>query len=202
MSDAGRGFDDAVDGAVREMLDVEPPAGLRGRVLDRIQSRRSGPVDSAFLLSPVVSAFTRNVWIAAPLAAAIILLVVLAPWRHAVEPAPAAPPLAQAAPRVDIPITTTPRRAPVSPTIATVRVPSATSLARRAVPQRSEERMVLATVAPADSATELSPLAAIAPITVAGTRPDALTTTEIAIKPMAPTTELQIAPLSPREPRN
>jgi hypothetical protein len=192
MSDAGRGFDDAVDGAVREMLDVEPPAGLRGRVLDRIESQGH----------PVVSAFRRNLWITAPLAAAIILLAVLTPWRHAVKPAPAASPLAQAAPRVDIPVTTTPHPAAAPPTTVAVRVPSATSPVRRATPQRSEERMVLATVAPADGATELSPLAAIAPITVAGTRPDALTTTEIAIKPMAPTTELQIAPLSPREPRN
>jgi hypothetical protein len=41
-------FDDAIDGAVREMLDVEPPAGLRGRVLDRIHALPTNPVASAF----------------------------------------------------------------------------------------------------------------------------------------------------------
>ena len=41
--EAGSGrLDAAIDRAVREMLDVEPPAGLRGRVLDRIESPRRG----------------------------------------------------------------------------------------------------------------------------------------------------------------
>jgi hypothetical protein len=59
-------LDDAIDRAVREMLDVEPPSGLRGRVLDRIEN-----------------AGTRGwswIWIAAPVAAAAILvLAVLTP---------------------------------------------------------------------------------------------------------------------------
>lgn len=70
------GFDAAIDGAVREMLDVEPPPGLRGRVMDRIDA-------------PVVSAFRRKgAWIFAPVAAAaVIALVVIAPWRDAAPPA-------------------------------------------------------------------------------------------------------------------
>ena len=64
-------LDTAIDLAVREMLDVEPPAGLRGRVLDRIQKPRQ--------------TFTW-LWLAGPVAAAaIIVLAVLAPWRGGTE---------------------------------------------------------------------------------------------------------------------
>jgi hypothetical protein len=61
----------AIDRAVREMLDVEPPPGLRGRVLDGIELSSN----------PVVSAFRRKIfWIASPLAAAaIFILAVLLP---------------------------------------------------------------------------------------------------------------------------
>ena len=61
----GRDLDAAIDRAVREMLDVEPPAGLRGRVIDRIESPRRG---------------LTWIWIATPIAAAAILvLAVLLP---------------------------------------------------------------------------------------------------------------------------
>jgi len=49
-------LDREIDRAVREMLDVEPPAGLRGRVMQRIEEKR---VASGFLttvaLAKVVS---------------------------------------------------------------------------------------------------------------------------------------------------
>jgi hypothetical protein len=69
-------LDAAIDGAVREMLDVEPAADLRDRVMDRIDGR---PTNS------VASAFGRNFWtLAVPVAAAaVIVLAVLAPWRDA-----------------------------------------------------------------------------------------------------------------------
>lgn len=87
-------FDTAIDLAVREMLDVEPPPGLRGRVMDRIE--RNDPVVSAD--HPVASAFRRNpfVWLAVPVAAAaVIVLAILAPWRDGAAPAtaPAPPPV-------------------------------------------------------------------------------------------------------------
>ena len=64
-------FDREIDRAVREMLDVEPPAGLRGRVLDRIEPSSS----------TVASAFRRKFfWIGMPVAAAaVIVLAVLLP---------------------------------------------------------------------------------------------------------------------------
>ena len=86
----GARFDAAIDRAAREMLDVEPPPGLRGRVMDRIE-----------LNDPVASAFgrknrgARKFWlVAAPVAAAaVVVLAVTAPWRDAAPPAPTAPPV-------------------------------------------------------------------------------------------------------------
>lgn len=61
-------LDAEIDRAVREMLDVEPPAGLRGRVIDRLEHPRSSGWSWA--------------WIAAPIAAAaIVVLAVMTPWR-------------------------------------------------------------------------------------------------------------------------
>jgi len=133
------GFDAAIDGAVREMLDVEPPPGLRGRVFQRIEAQpgtRAGstfgfrkpvvsafffrnPVVSAFFFAnPVVSAFRRKaLWIAAPVAAAaVILLAMLAPWRHANQSETSAPPaIARNEPRVVIPPPQAPRSAAPTP---------------------------------------------------------------------------------------
>ena len=89
-------LDVAIDRAAREMLDVEPPPGLRGRVMDRIEHH--GPVVSAFRRK---DRGARKVWlVAAPAAAAaVIVLAVTAPWREAAPPAPTAPPvLAQTEP--------------------------------------------------------------------------------------------------------
>lgn len=81
----GAKFDVAIDRAVREMLDVEPPPGLRGRVLDRIELH--GPVVSAFRRKDRAA---RKFWLAAPVAAAaMILIAVTTPWRDGAAPATA-----------------------------------------------------------------------------------------------------------------
>ena len=65
------------------MLDVEPPAGLRGRVLDRLDSRATSSVLST---SSVASAFARRIWwLAGPVAAAAVVVAAWAPWRSATE---------------------------------------------------------------------------------------------------------------------
>src|SRR4051794_18113744 len=65
-------LDKAIDRAVREMLDVEPPAGLRGRGMDRIESPRH---------------VQRWIWLAVPVAvAAAILLAVSLPRDRALPP--------------------------------------------------------------------------------------------------------------------
>src|SRR5947209_671136 len=81
-------LDVAIDRTVREMLDVEPQADLRARVITRIDALSPDRVASAFLGAEALAKAARRkiVWVAAPLAAAaVIILVVLAPWR---QPAP------------------------------------------------------------------------------------------------------------------
>ena len=185
-------FEEAIDRAVREMLDVEPPAGLRGRVLDRIDAVSTNPSTN-----PVVSAFRRNSWwIAGPVAAAALLvLAVLVPWRHAAPPiaTPAAPSMAS----VETPRIVAPAVSPKTPE------PPRTASITRPAPRRIEDRIVVATVAAADDPTpQIAPLTAIAPITVAGTHPEEIAPKQIAISPLTPITELQIAPLSPPDRRN
>jgi hypothetical protein len=214
-------FDDAIDGAVREMLDVEPPAGLRGRVLDQIHALSTSSVlssNSVLSTNSVVSAFRRKPrkvwWLAAPVAAAaVIVLAVLAPWRQTawrqtawrqtgpsaspsiaqVQPAPVAPPVTPHDPQ---PPRTALNRAPaVTPAVA--------QSGPRPSPRGIEDRLVAAAVAPDVAGnTVIDPLAPIAPIAVAGTHPADIAPKEIAISPLAPIAELQIAPLSPPDRRN
>lgn len=134
MSDTSRNardarFDEAIDRAVREMLDVEPPAGLRGRVLDRLAEPRS----------PRWS----WIWVAAPLAAAaVVVLAVTIPWRR------------------DLPVSAPPSRVavdhrlPVTSGAAPVQVqpPLVATTAARA-PGRSERR-IRATAAVEDVVAE------------------------------------------------
>jgi hypothetical protein len=165
------------------MLDVEPPADLRARVLTRIDALSQDSVASAFR--------RKIVWGAVPLAAAVvIILTVLAPWRQAAPPvvAPASPSIARVEPKPVVPIVEAPRPAP--PPI------------QRTSPGSVDERIVVAAVALDDDASAIDPLAPIAPIVVAGAQPEDITPKEIAISPLAPITQLQIAPLSPPERRN
>src|SRR3954468_481310 len=67
----GGGIDRAIDEAVRELLDVEQPAGFRSRVLRRIEARS---------LPPEGGRYKRFLWAALPMAAAaILILAVLLP---------------------------------------------------------------------------------------------------------------------------
>jgi hypothetical protein len=174
-------LDRAIDHAVREMLDVEPPSGLRGRVLDRLEQPRR------------TFAWT---WIAGPVAAAAILVVaVLVPWRHAAPPVvtPAAPSMA----RVE-----TPHIVPPAVSPKTSGAPRTVSITRPA-PRRIEDRIIVATVAASDDVTsQIDPLAPIVPIAVTASQPRDIAPKQIAISPLTPITELQIAPLSPPDRRN
>jgi len=186
------------------MLDVEPPAGLRGRVLDRIDALSTNSVASA--PGSVASAFRRNFGsIAVPVAAAaVIALAVLAPWRHTAPPVVTTTPPAVA--RVDPPPSIAP---PVSPRLperrgtASMKPPRATPPGQRPSPRSIQEGIVVATVVTVDvESNQMDPLAPIAPITVAGANPRDITPKQIAISPLTPIAELQIAPLSPPERRN
>ena len=204
-------FDDAVDRAVREMLDVEPRADLRARVMARIEEPH---VASGFDASHVASAFRRKFWlIGAPIAAAaIIILAVVIARRDAAGPAlaPTAPPsIAQATPPPapvtsaqtspdSTPRTVTPddRQWVVEPPREVQRVASATA--------RDSRLAVAATVAEAQSGSSdgVEPLGEIAPISVAAISPRSISSPPIQISPLGAITELQVAPLTPPEGRH
>jgi hypothetical protein len=186
----GARFDEAIDRAVREMLDVEPPDGLRGRVLARIDST-----------NPVASAFRRKIWIAVPLAAAAILvLAVLLPSR---TPSPAVEPVKTIAGTQPVtqpqPVTTAPS--------ATAPTPPRTVIARTATPRPRTRPSVDAAVAATDAAADvvwIDPLAAPPPIAVAAIEPvQAGAIPSIDLAP-AQIPALEVRPISdtPRERRN
>jgi hypothetical protein len=109
IGDRGQ-LDNAIDRAVREMLDAEPPPGLRGRVIDRIESPRRG---------------FAWIWIAAPVAAAaIVVLAVLLPSKSA-------PPVVEPVTTVATKETTAPPQPATStPPPAVTQVPSQPAIAR------------------------------------------------------------------------
>lgn len=130
-------FDEAIDRAVREMLDVEQPAGLRGRVLDRIESPRRS---------------LGWMWIAGPLAAAAILVLALLMPSESGR-APVAPP-ARAANDVYLPPGPVVRRTP-EPRPQIVVAKAGTR------PPRARQPIAAATL-PADSAFEGAQVEALA----------------------------------------
>jgi hypothetical protein len=192
-------LDFEIDRTVREMLDVEQPAGLRGRVLARIER----PEASAFPNS-VASAFRRKAWILVPIAAAaIIVLAVMLPRRNTARPAPPAlPSIAKVEPKIVSPNVDAPKP-PESRRTISIRSPHVQGRVEQPAQRSAAEGIVIATTAPAaDENFGVDPLAPIAPITVPAVRPADIAQKEIAISPLAPIAELQIAPLSPPDRRN
>jgi hypothetical protein len=192
-------LDFEIDRTVREMLDVEPPAGLRGRVIERISNV---PVPSAFPNS-VASAFRWKAWTLVPIAAAaIIVLAVMLPWRNTAQPAPPAPPsIAKVEPKIVSPNVDAPN--PESRKTMSIPLPHVQGPVEQPARRRVAEGIVIATVlAAADESFGVDPLAPIAPITVPAVRPADIAQKDIAISPLAPIAELQIAPLSPPDRRN
>jgi hypothetical protein len=148
-------LDAAIDRAVREMLDVEPPPGLRGRVMDRIERN-----------DPVTSAFRRKFWlVAAPVAAAaVIVIAVMAPWRDAAPAARTSPPVVAGVetPRVT-PSPVSPKK-PEPPTEPkTPHVPRATSINAGRVAAPPPDRLVAAAAVAAGEDVNFTVVEALAP---------------------------------------
>src|SRR3954465_11085386 len=199
MSDAR--FDRAIDEAVREMLDVEQPAGFRARVLRRIEARS---------LPPEGGSYKRFLWAALPIAAAAILILAVLLPRTAEQPQQAPPP-ATTTVRVEPPpaATTLPTSPRVTPRTTTPQpaMVGAPGVAARRVPRstvRPREGMVAAALFDtADHATtDIAPLKTITPIQVAPVSDHTVAPVEIAVRPLNPITDVAIAPLTPPERRN
>lgn len=160
-------LDAAIDGAVRQMLEVDPPAGLRGRVQRRIAARDDGA-------AAVASAFTRKLlWTSLPVAAAAVLaFMVLGPSSTPPQP-PIPGTVAVALPPA--PVDAGRPRLETSPKPAARR--PATGTARPVPPGPMPERMIAAVVLETEDSTF-----AVPPLYV----PEALTIRELVTPPTAP----------------
>lgn len=127
----GSRLDAAIDGAVRQMLDVEQPGGLRRRVLQRIDGRRHRDV----------SGFRRKLlWTSLPVAAvAMVALMVLSP--SSTPPQPQVPDTV-ATTRLPAPVETPRTRVDPSPRPAAPRPARVT--ARAVSTSEKPERMIAA----------------------------------------------------------
>jgi hypothetical protein len=197
-------LDREIDRAVREMLDVEPSAGLRARVMQRIDE---GHAASGFSRKvTVASAFRRKIlWVAMPVAAAaVILIAVVLARRDGAAPPPtptAGPTIAKATPTSEPPTST--QSAPAG----TPRTATTADRRRLDVPPRGAQRVTATAAvesAPADGfprvpslsvpALTLSEIRGVAPAEPA----------RIGVDPIAAPAPLEIEPLplSPRERQN
>jgi len=179
-------LDRAIDRAVREMLDVEPRADLRARVVRRIEA---GAGKGGSRTAPTLS------WILVPFAAAALIALAVFVARRS-EPVVLSPVVADA-PDVNLPAATRPDlpsaiETPVGQPPATARDARATGPAGA--------RGAVATVAD-DASVRLAPLNTITPIAVAPIEQDTIAPAEIAVRPLNTVAEIQIAPLTPPDRR-
>jgi hypothetical protein len=177
-------FDEAIDRAVREMLDVEPRADLRARVIAHIDG---GRVEGGSRTAPAL-------WASALAAAALLLLAIFIARRA--EPVPQAPVVATAPDQPLAPVAPPqPSAAQMPPRHVTMpvvrRTPAAPVGARAGT-------VVAASFAGEDhSTTAIEPLTVMTPIAVAPVTQDRIAPAEIAVRPLNTISEIQIAPLTP-----
>ena len=206
--DSDERIDRAIDGAVREMLDVEPQAAFRARVLRRIEGDSLVASDSI-----VASGFRRKILLfGVPLAAAaILILAVLLPGMREDTPPQAPTTSARVETPPEAPRATTPpsnvgtERVVTSerPSVVTPRVASSRSAIRGEARRRADTIVAAASFEPAEQmTTEIEPLRTIAPIQVAPIAHSTITPEEISVRPLNTITAVQIAPLSPPDGRN
>ena len=173
-----RNIDDAIDRAVREIMDVEPSAGLRRRVLDRLEHPQS-----AWLTMPRLAA-----------AAALVAIVFAAVLFRAGAPEPTVPStVARVDPKPPV-VETGPAPRHSGPEV--VDVPPVSSTPREKSLIFPAPGTVAATSLAGDVNVAAEPLEPIAPIMLGDAEPSGIAPKPIAIEPLniAPIT---IAPIRP-----
>jgi hypothetical protein len=186
-------LDREIDRAVRQMLDVEPPVGLRARVMARIEN-------------PGASGFSRKLlWIAMPVAAAaVILIAVVLARREGPAPSPAPttlPSIVKVTPGPQLPTST---QAPAGPP----RTVTAENRPPVVAPPREAQRVAATAVvesAPAEGFPQV-PALSIPELSVPDIRSVAAVSApaQLGVDPIATPASIEIEPLplSPRERQN
>jgi|SRR6516165_3107501 len=179
-------LDKAIDRAVREMLDVEPRADLRARVVARVDERRGS-------FQWPGSRFQR---LAVLIGAAAVLVLVLVLARRAEPPTP--PPAIAAAQVPERP----PAGATRQPPIGVPAAPAPLAATARNAVSQDPARVAYAASVDTTGTTAIDPLTAITPIGVAPIGQSSITPDPIGVRPLDRITEMQIAPLSPPDGRD
>jgi hypothetical protein len=189
MSDArseGR-LERAIDGAVREMLDVEPRADLTARVVAQLSASGSRLPALGFRLP-------ASGWLLGSVAAAAVVLLAVFVARRSEPVAPQAPVVVAQRSDVRLPAPlTTPSSAPsvasAQPRVTTDAVARPRRIAAAAVPDDST------------TAVAIDPLQSIAPISVAPIEQKGIAPADVAVRPLNSISEIQVAPLTPPDRR-
>jgi hypothetical protein len=174
-----------VDRTIRELLDVEPRADFRARVIERLE-RRDASVGRVF--RPRV----KWTWVLAPIAAAAVVLLAVVLWR----------PVAMPQPRRTSDVVL---RAPASLRGRSDGVPAPTPvgrIARQASVRHRTHAAAFASPQPARPTIVLDPLGSIDAISVAPVALQSLEIPQIGIRPLAPIAAIEIDPVNPSAGRN
>lgn len=172
-------LDDAIDRAVREMMNVDPRPGLSRRVLARLETPRT-----SWLTVPRLAA-----------AAALVAIIVVALVLVTRTPAPVSQQVA-VTPRP--PVVAPPSEEPVpspstgrTPPIASI-MPPRVRFELRQQPRAAEE------LPPFVTSARVEPLASMIPIEVPPAGPRALELPEVVVAPLAAIEPVRVEPLSSR----
>ena len=187
----------AIDGAVREMLDVEPPADLRARVMRRLLASGSQLPAAGSRLPAAGFRLPAVGWVLA--AAAIILIALVVARRN--EPVSPTPVIAHRAdpwlPPESAGSATAQQHPPVSAAVGLPGTSAPPRIRGAARPGTVEAQ----DVADRPGASPIEPLQSIAPITVATIEQDAIAPAAVSVRPLNTISEIQIAPLTPPDRR-
>ena len=191
-------IDEAIDRAVREMLDVEPPADLRARVLAQLPASGSRLPAPASRLPAFGFRLPASGWVLGPVAAvAIVVLAVLVARRS--EPLPQTTGVAvdRHLPLEAGPAVRTPGTGP-----RTGSEPVAVAVTRPSRVAASYDGTIAAANVPNHGeTTAIAPLNALAPIAIAPIAQESIAPADIAFRPLASIAEVQISPLTPPDGR-
>ena len=185
---SGDRLDDAIDGAVREIMGTEPPAGLRQRVIRRLAE----PERRAWFAVPRL-AFVAAVLLAVAAGAFVMLTMNRGRTAEPIEVAVAPQPSGPAVPAVAAPEVT--QNSPSRIAAPAIRPPVAALRERRA--REQDERIVSATsLTDPDGAVVIAPLDPLRKIDPAPVESEVVQMDDIAIAPLRQMEPVRIEPLS------
>jgi hypothetical protein len=185
-------FDKAIDGAVREMLDVEPREDLRERVMARLPAPGSRLPASGFRLP------AAGVWVPAFAATAALVLLAVFVARPS-KTVPAQAPVVATAPGRPVAPEMLPPAVPAAPLQTATRRVGTAPVGTHAASART---VVAATYRDADpGVAAIEPLSRIAPIAMPPIVHEEIAPADIAVRPLNAISEVQIAPMTPPDRR-